>query len=124
MRLLLDTHVVIWWSQHARRLTAATRRLITETDEVFVSAASEWEVSIKVALGKLRVPGPLMEVVSSSGFLPLPITFAHAESVRKLPRLHTDPFDRMLVAQAGVEGLHLVSRDHLLAEYEIDFLPA
>jgi PIN domain nuclease of toxin-antitoxin system len=124
MRLLLDTHVVIWWSQHARRLSAATRRLIAETDEVFVSAASEWEVSIKVALGKLRVPGPLMEVVSSSGFLPLPITFAHAEHVRNLPRLHSDPFDRMLVAQAGVEGLHLVSRDRLLAEYEIDFLPA
>jgi PIN domain nuclease of toxin-antitoxin system len=124
MRLLLDTHVVIWWSQHSRRLSASTRRLIAETDDVFVSAASEWEVSIKVALGKLKVPGPLMEVVTSSGFVPLPITFAHAEAVRRLPQLHSDPFDRMLVAQALVEGLHVVSGDRVLAKYAVELLPA
>jgi PIN domain nuclease of toxin-antitoxin system len=124
MRLLLDTHVVLWWSERSRRLSSATRRLIAETDEVFVSAASEWEVSIKVALGKLKVPGPLMEVVSSSGFGALPITFAHADAVRRLPQVHTDPFDRMLVAQAVVEGLHIVSGDRVLAGYAVELLPA
>jgi PIN domain nuclease of toxin-antitoxin system len=124
VRLLLDTHVVLWWSERSRRLREETRRRIAEADEVFVSAASAWEVSVKVALGKLEVPGPLMEVVASSGFVPLPITFAHAEAVRTLPRLHADPFDRMLVAQAVVEGLALVSRDRALASYPIQLIGA
>lgn len=89
-----------------------------------MSAASEWEVTIKVAIGKLVVPGPLLDVVTASGFSPLPIDFAHAAAVGSLPPLHADPFDRMLVAQALVEQLHFVTRDRLLAKYPAAVLPA
>lgn len=124
MRLLLDTHVVLWWGERSRRLKPEIRARIIDADEVFVSAASAWEVSVKVALGKLEVPGPLMEVVAAAGFTPLPVDFAHAEAVRRLPRLHRDPFDRMLVAQAQVERLYLVSSDRALGAYPIDFITA
>jgi PIN domain nuclease of toxin-antitoxin system len=124
MRLLLDTHVFLWWGEDSRQLKAEARRRITQADDVFVSAASAWEASIKAGLGKLRLPGPLLEAVLASGFSSLPIDFAHAEAVRALPHLHTDPFDRMLVAQAQVEGLTLVSRDQTLREYGIKFVPA
>lgn len=124
MRLLLDTHVVLWWSQGAAQLRADTRKKIEEADEVFVSAASAWEVGVKVALGRLAVPGPLLEVVTASGFSPLPIDFAHAEAAGALPPIHSDPFDRMLVAQAIVERLQLVSHDRALARYSVSFLPA
>jgi PIN domain nuclease of toxin-antitoxin system len=124
VRLLLDTHVILWWSANSPRLTAQTRRRIADADEVFVSAASAWEVSLKVALGKLTVPGPLREVVASSGFSSLPVDFAHAEAVKDLPRLHADPFDRMLVAQAQVEHLHLLSADDLLGTYPVLFVRA
>jgi PIN domain nuclease of toxin-antitoxin system len=124
VRLLLDTHVVLWWGQQSRRLRPTVRRQIAEADEVFVSAASAWEVSIKVALGKLAVPGPLMEVVTASGFSAMPIGFAHAEEVKNLPLLHADPFDRLLIAQARVEGLHLVTHDRLLERYPVRYLRA
>ncbi len=122
MRLLLDTHVVLWWSEDNRRLRPAIRKQIEQADEVFVSAASAWEVSIKVGLGKLTVPGPLMDIVKISGFAPLPIDFAHAEAVKSLPLLHTDPFDRLLVAQALVEKLTFVSGDRALEKYPVSFL--
>jgi PIN domain nuclease of toxin-antitoxin system len=124
MRLLLDTHVFLWWGGDSRQLKAEARRRISQADEVFVSAASAWEASIKAALGKIRLPGPILEAVLASGFSPLPIDFAHAEAVRALPPIHTDPFARMLVAQAQVEGLHLVSRDRTLREYGVPFLAA
>jgi len=124
VRLLLDTHVVLWWSEGSRLLRPTVRKQITDAEEVFVSAASAWEISIKVALGKLRIPGPLMDVVAASGFLPMPIDFAHAEAVKSLPPLHTDPFDRLLVAQAQVERLHLVTHDRLLERYPVQFLRA
>jgi PIN domain nuclease of toxin-antitoxin system len=124
VRLLLDTHVVLWWSQGGSQLRAETRKRIQDADEVFVSAASAWEVSIKAALGKIEVPGPLLEVVTASDFSPLPIDFAHAAAAGALPPIHADPFDRMLVAQAIVEQLRLVSHDRALARYAVPFLPA
>ncbi len=124
MKLLLDTHVVLWWSQGGGPLKPQTRRRIDEADEVFVSAASAWEVGIKAALGRLSVPGPLLDVVAASGFSPLPIDFAHAAAAGALPPIHADPFDRMLVAQAMVEGLHLCSHDRALARYPVLFLAA
>jgi PIN domain nuclease of toxin-antitoxin system len=119
VRLLLDTHVFLWWGEDNRRLKAAVRRMISTADEVFVSAASLWEANIKSGLGKLEVRGSLVETVTSSGFSSLPITFAHAEAIKMLPRLHTDPFDRMLVAQAQVEGLSLVTHDRALTAYPV-----
>lgn len=124
MRLLLDTHVVLWWSEGGRALRPSARRQIAEAEEVYVSAASAWEVSIKVSLGKLVVPGPLMEAVAASGFAPLPIAFAHAEALKDLPPVHADPFDRMLVAQARVERLCLVTRDPWLEKYPVEVLRA
>jgi PIN domain nuclease of toxin-antitoxin system len=124
VRLLLDTHVFLWWSEDSRRLKAPIRRAIEEADDVFVSAASIWEASIKAALGKLELRASLADTVVRAGFSPLSVDFAHAEAVCSLPRLHADPFDRMLVAQAQVEALHLVSHDPALAKYPVSFLPA
>jgi PIN domain nuclease of toxin-antitoxin system len=124
VRLLLDTHVFLWWSEDSRLLKARTRRAIEDADDVFVSAASIWEAAIKAAIGKLDLRASLADTVERAGFSPLPIDFAHAEAVRALPRLHADPFDRMLVAQARVEDLHLVSRDAVLGRYPVSFLPA
>ena len=124
MRLLLDTHVFLWWAEDSAKLKRDVRRSIEGAEEVFVSAASAWEVSIKIAAGKLRMRMPFLESVTRSGFSPLPVDFAHADSVKDLPAVHSDPFDRMLAAQAIVERLRLVSRDRFLAKYPVSFLPA
>lgn len=123
MRLLLDTHVLIWWDE-GRRLSAPARRAITDADEVFVSAASAWEVAIKVGLGRLRPTRTVEDAVEESGFAELPVTFPHASRVASLPPHHRDPFDRLLAAQAEVEGLTLVTRDPAFEPYEIDLLRA
>jgi len=116
VNLLLDTHVLIWWDE-GRRLTAAARRAIETADAVYVSAASAWEVAIKTGLGRLCPTRTVEEAASDSGFLELPVTFRHAERVTELPPHHRDPFDRMLVAQAEVEDLVLVTRDPVFARY-------
>ena len=119
MRVLLDTHVFLWWREANDRLGGEARHAVTEADVAFVSAASAWEVAIKVALGKLKIPGPLEPAVAESGFDQLPITFAHASAVAGLPPHHGDPFDRMLIAQALVEQLTLVTHDHRFEPYGI-----
>ena len=117
MRLLLDTHVVLWWRENSSQLGADVRRAVGRADLVFVSAASAWEVAIKIALGKLRIPEPFEDAVEQSRFTQLPIEFAHAALVATLPAHHADPFDRMLVAQALAEGLTLVTHDRKLEPY-------
>jgi PIN domain nuclease of toxin-antitoxin system len=117
LRLLLDTHALVWWDTGA--LTAAVVRRIQRASEVFVSVASAWEIAIKAGLGRLRMRGSVVDVVSAYGFRELPVTFAHAHQVLALPRLHRDPFDRLLVAQAMMEELTLVSRDRALSGYGI-----
>ena len=121
MSLLLDTHVLIWWDE-GRRIAAGARRAIEEADAVYVSAASAWEVAIKTALGRLRPTRTVEQAVSESGFLELPVTFRHAEQVAALPPHHRDPFDRMLVAQAAIEELTLVTRDPVFARYAVDVI--
>ena len=123
-KLLLDTHVFLWWLADDARLTAPARRAIAEADVVFVSAASAWEIAIKVALGRLRIPAPVSEGVARAGFERLPVDFAHAELAGALPPHHRDPFDRMLIAQAVVEDLVLVSADQRMAEYDVKLLGA
>jgi PIN domain nuclease of toxin-antitoxin system len=123
MNLLLDTHVLIWWDE-GRRIAAEARRAIEEADTVYVSAASAWEVAIKTGLGRLRPTRTVEQAVSESGFLELPVTFHHAERVTGLPPHHRDPFDRMLVAQAAVEELALVTRDPVFARYGVALIQA
>lgn len=119
MKLLLDTHAFLWCRQDSLRLGTAPRNAIAQADAVFVSVVSAWEVAIKVALGRLRLPERFEDAVIDSGFEPLPINFGHAEAVALLPRHHRDPFDRMLIAQATTERLTLVSHDHAFAAYGV-----
>ena len=125
-RLLLDTHVWLWWQADDRRLGRAARHAIATAAEVRFSAASAWEISIKSALGKLKLPrGADIEAeLRRDGFEPLAVEIAHAVSVLKLPAIHRDPFDRMLVAQASVEGLRLVTADVSLGRYGVSILSA
>lgn len=124
MRLLLDTHVLLWALAGERRLSVRTRRAIEAADQVMVSAAAVWEIAIKQALGKLRIDGDVALEAQRSGYLPLAVTVEHASAVGRLPQHHRDPFDRMLVAQALVEGLTLVTADPRLAAYPAPILTA
>lgn len=118
MRLLLDTHVFLWCVAGSRSLKLPARQLIASADEVFVSAASIWEAAIKVRLGKLEAdPVALCGAIEASGFLELPVRAAHAAGVARLPMHHTDPFDRLLIAQALAEPLRLVTADATLGRY-------
>ncbi len=123
---MLDTHTLIWWqAKDPPLLSSRAYDAIANPDSaVFVSAASIWEVSIKRASGKLDVPGDLLEAIEENGFGELPITAFHAERAGSLPLHHTDPFDRMLVAQAQAEGLILVTRDANIPRYGIRTLTA
>ncbi len=123
MKLMLDTHVLLWWLDDNPTLTEAVRTAIRERHAtVFVSAATVWEIAIKQAIGKLDTPGDLEEAVAASRFEPLPITFNHAAVAGKLPRHHDDPFDRMLIAQAQIERLTLVTHDKRLGAYDTSIL--
>ena len=118
MRLLLDTHLLIWSLDDSGRLPASARELIGSAARVHVSAASIWECAIKIGLGKLRVDlGQLRQACTQAGFHELPVTAAHAERVLALPSIHRDPFDRLLVAQADVEPMRLLTADATLARY-------
>ena len=121
MRLLLDTHVLLWAVLNDPRLTQTQARAISE-GELYVSAASVWEIGIKRALGKLDVPGDLFDIAVDAGCRPLPISWTHAQAAAALPLHHTDPFDRMLIAQARCENLRLASSDAKLAAYDVDLV--
>jgi len=126
VRLLLDTHAFLWWCEDDPQLGVAEREAIRDgANEVFLSAASVWEMAIKQALGRLQVPEPASVAALRMGIVPLPVAFAHAEATVALPVLHRDPFDRLLVAQARTEGLTLVTHDPLIRAYPgVAFLPA
>jgi PIN domain nuclease of toxin-antitoxin system len=121
VKLLLDTHVVIWWREN-RAVTEEARDAIAHAEVAYVSLASAWEAAIKVSVGKLRLPAAFEEGIHASGFTPLPITFAHTDAVARLPHHHGDPFDRMLIAQAQVERLTLVTHDRRLERYDVPIL--
>ena len=118
MRVLLDTHVLLWAVTDSRKLKAPARALLESAEAVYVSAASIWEVAIKAALGKTDAdPEALAKELEPSGFRPLPVTPFHAARVARLPRHHGDPFDRLLLAQALSEPLILVTADARLLPY-------
>ena len=124
MRLLLYTHIFLWWHGDDRRLERAARDEIRAAEAVIVSAASAWEVAIKVATGRLRLDEAFEQSVDVNGFDKLGVDFRHAAAAAALPRLHGDPFDRMLIAQALVEGLTLVTHDARLTAYNAPLLLA
>ena len=126
MRLLVDTQVFLWWRGDDHRLGEEERQAIRDgQNDVFLSAASIWEIAIKRSLGRLQIPEAASAAAVRLGFEPLPIAFAHAEATALLPPLHRDPFDRLLVAQARTEGLTLVTGDPLIRAYPgVAFLPA
>jgi PIN domain nuclease of toxin-antitoxin system len=118
VKLLLDTHVLLWAMQDSRQLSMPARKRIRAAEATYVSAASLWEIAIKAQLGKLSVDSEVLEEqLSLSGLQPLPITWQHTVQVRKLPMHHRDPFDRMLVAQAMTEPLRLLTHDEGLRVY-------
>lgn len=125
MKLLLDTHVVLWWLDDHPDLGPFARAAITDPDNVvFLSAVVVWEIRIKQALGKLEIPGNFRDVLEDQPFSPLAVTAEHAHGLAELPDVHRDPFDRMLASQTRVEGLTLVTRDDRLGRYPIDVLNA
>ena len=120
MHLLLDTHVLLWWLADDTSLTQIQRMAIQDKrNSCYISAATIWEISIKSRLGKLDVDEEYLEVVKSPGFLELPITWQHAKTVKSLPDIHKDPFDRILIAQAIVEGMSLICTDTIIAQYNV-----
>ena len=122
MRLLLDTHVVLWWRLDSADLGREARRAIATADLVCVSAASGWEVAIKRALGKLRFAGAFAPLVTTGGFSELPVSLRHAERLLELPDHHRDPFDRMLIAQALAEDLTIVTHDRQFSRYDVPII--
>jgi PIN domain nuclease of toxin-antitoxin system len=121
-RLLLDTHVFLWWKLDDSRLGETIRERIATAELVMVSAASAWEVAIKTRLGKLQFHEDFELGVRDSGFERLPIGFSHAAATRELPGHHRDPFDRMLIAQARVEDLVIVTHDASFEAYEVPLI--
>jgi len=123
VRLLLDTHVLIWWDKGAR-LGQSAQRAIRDADQVYVSAVSGWEIAIKMSLGKLVAKRTVADAMADSGFEELPVRLRHAEMLASLAPHHRDPFDRMLIAQAKSEGLTVVTRDPAFQRYGVPFLRA
>jgi PIN domain nuclease of toxin-antitoxin system len=124
VRLLLDSHVALWWLADDVQLSAAARAAIAGADEVYVSVVTPWELGIKRASGKIDLPDDLVPKLISAGFEMLPIQAEHAGAAPELPAHHRDPFDRMLVAQAVAEHLVLVSADQQLAMYSVELFNA
>jgi PIN domain nuclease of toxin-antitoxin system len=124
LRLLLDTHALIWWAEDQPMSQPAAAAIRSPDNVRFVSAVSVWEAEIKIAIGKLKIHFEPERDPLKHGFEPLPITLAHAAAAGRLPSHHGDPFDRMLVAQAQLEGLTIVSRDPVFDHYPVAVLRA
>jgi PIN domain nuclease of toxin-antitoxin system len=124
VRVLVDTNALIWFLVDDQELSAAARDAIRTSDEVFVSAVSLWEIAIKSARGRLDVPDDLEARLSALGFLELPVAWRHARISGQLEPHHGDPFDRMLVAQALVDDLTVVTRDREIPRYGVRVIQA
>ena len=125
MKLLLDTHALLWTLIAPKRLSAAAAAAIEDgANETFVSVVSAWEIEIKRAKGKLPVSVPLSDALAEQRFKTLPVTLSYVLAVESLPRRHRDPFDRMLIAQAKLEGMTLVTSDREVRHYPVATLPA
>lgn len=125
MKLLLDTHALLWWLADDDQLGQPARVAIAKpTNFVFVSAASAWEIAVKRAAGKLSAPGDIEQWIATNNFMPLPIEISDAVLSAELPPYHRDPFDRLLVAQARRGDMTVVTKDALFAQYGVAVLAA
>ena len=123
MRVLLDTRIVLWWLANDPSLPAGASTVISDAEtEVVVSAATVWEIEIKRAAGRLDAPDDIVDALVANDFDTLSITPAHAVTAGRLPAHHSDPFDRMLIAQAQVEGFTLISVDGRFSDYNVELL--
>ena len=122
MKLLVDTHALIWWQRNDRRLSRDARRAIATADLVWVSATAGFEVATKISQGKLRLDESFRVLIAADDFTELPFTLKHAEELERLPFHHKDPFDRILVAQARVEGATIVTHDRRLEAYGVPII--
>ena len=122
MKLLLDTHVVLWWYEGNKKLARHARHLLETEHRVYVSPATIWEITIKQALSKIDAPSELAEMVAEGEFEELPVRHRHTLTAGRLPLIHNDPFDRLLVAQAQCEQLTLVTADDVIPRYNVPCL--
>jgi PIN domain nuclease of toxin-antitoxin system len=123
MNLLLDTHILLWWLDDSPSLPERARNAIADIDNlIIIGAAVIWEIRIKQALGKLKIAPDFYDVIKQQGFEMLSITSDHAYAVGDLPKHHRDPFDRILIAQAKLEGLMVVTHDAIFKKYQIPVL--
>jgi len=121
LKVLLDTHILVWWLADAKELVAEARAVIgAPSNVVFVSAVSVWELRIKEALGKVKLPADFAEVLEAQPFERLAMTMTHAHALKRLPMHHRDPFDRMLITQAHSDGLTLLTHDEVVGAYGIE----
>jgi len=124
MRILLDSHTALWWMDDPDKIKKEAREAIANPDnQVYLSAASVWELGLKRAKGKLKLPDNFAELLRADGVDELPFTHAHATRSLILPPIHGDPFDRALIAQCQTESLHFATRDQFAPEYQIAILP-
>lgn len=124
MRILLDSHTLIWWATDPERLIPSARTIIADPqNEIFASAVSIWELGLKVSKGKLELPSGFTEAIEANGIAPLPFNWRHASESLQLPEVHGDPFDRALLAQCRVESMALATRDRILPAYGVPIVP-
>ena len=123
MKLLLDTHILLWWLTQDQKLSQTETDIITDPDNlIFISAATAWEIAVKKMIGKLEAPDDLPAALAANNFLELPITIDHSQKLYQLPLHHHDPFDRIMISQAMSEDLILMTRDTKIALYEIKII--
>jgi PIN domain nuclease of toxin-antitoxin system len=127
LKLLLDSHVFLWWLADSPKLSARHRAAIADQGSpVLISAATIWELALKISIGRLRLDRlnaeRLDEYIAPCGFAELPVSAAHAAAAARLPAHHSDPFDRMLIAQAQIEGVTLVTVDRALSRYDVPLI--
>jgi PIN domain nuclease of toxin-antitoxin system len=124
VKVLLDTHIVLWWLAGDPSLPPLAGEAIANPDvDVIVSAATAWEIAIKRAAGRLEAPDDLLDALEANDFGSLSVTIAHALAAGGLPEHHSDPFDRMLIAQARTEGLTIITVDRRFPDYDVDLFP-
>lgn len=125
MNYLLDTHVVLWWLTEPKSISSKARKVIADTEErIFISSASCWEMAIKKGVGRLKFPANILEILTSEGFEIIPITANESLSVADLPLIHQDPFDRLLIIQAKLNDMILITRDETIMQYPVITLEA